>query len=394
MNDRMPNQMNDRLRFSAFLRRRLVPIGLGAAGLVGALSPAITPVMAEACDAPAAVCAWQDRIVGIKTPNMIASGTILPGGYIVTNHHVAEDHPRLVTRDTKGTIARALPQPHDAEVDLVLLSPEGAEPTLPDVIMPSQASSGPQQLFIVAFDQGRKGPRVYRPGDWTRYPRDGASMRARIHTNARALPGNSGGAVVDDKGRLIGILASGDGKISEVIPAAHIGAVAGRMARIHADGFARTGRAIRECADALYDTATISRDPPPNLVSLIETRCMESGNKQLLDQAGQSFGRWWMFARSRAFLDRSLALDPDSPNSLMSMAVTLHLDRDLAAELPILRRYLAIDPANAQALRMAVQVAGGLGEREFGMQVLELMRRHNPAAVPLAESFLVQAFAD
>ena len=401
--------MIDRMNFFAFLRRRLVSVGLGAAGLLGALMPAITPVMAAACDAPAAVCAWPDRIVGIKTPNMLASSPLLPGGYIVTNHHVAEDHPRLVTRATKGTIARALPQPHDAEVDLVLLRLEGAEPTLPDVTMPdvtmpevgmpevgipAQASSGPQQLFIVAFDQGRKGPRVYRPGGWTRYPRDGASMRARIHTNARALPGNSGGAVVDDKGRLVGILASGDGKISEVIPAAHIGAVAGRTAEIHGDGFARTGRAIRECADALYDTATISRDPPPDLVNVIETRCMESGNKQLLDQAGQSFGRWWMFARSRAFLDRSLALDPDSPNSLMSMAVTLHLDRDLAAELPILRRYLAIDPANAQALRMAVQVAGGLGEREFGMQALELMRRHNPAAVPLAESFLEQAFAD
>jgi hypothetical protein len=28
------------------------------------------------------------------------------------------------------------------------------------------------------------------------------------------------------------------------------------------------------------------------------------------------------------------------------------------------------------------------------MQALELMRRHNPAAVPLAESFLEQAFAE
>jgi hypothetical protein len=390
----MGYQMNDRTGFAAFLRRLLVTMFLGFIGLVGGLSPVITPVMAAACDAPAAVCAWQDRIVGIKTPNMIASGTILPGGYIVTNHHVAEDHPRLITRDVRGAITRAVPQPHDAEVDLVLLRPEGTSPNPPDATMPSQTSSEPQQLFIVAFDQGRNGPRVYRPGDWARYPRDGASMRARIHTNARALPGNSGGAVVDDKGTLVGILASGDGKISEVIPAAHIGTVAGRMDPSHADGFAGTGKAIRECADALYDTTSISRDPPPDIVSVIETRCMASENKQLLDQAGQSFGRWWMFARSRAFLQRSLELDPDSPNSLMSMAVTLHLDRDMAAELPILRRYLEIDPANAQALRMAVQVAGGLGEREFGMQVLELMRRHNPAAVPLAESFLGQAFTD
>jgi len=101
-----------------------------------------------------------------------------------------------------------------------------------------------------------------------------------------------------------------------------------------------------------------------------------------------------MFAQSRSFLERSLDLDPDSPNSLMSLAVTLHLDRDLAGELPLLKRYLAIDPTNAQALRMAVQVAGGIGDREFGEQALELMRRHNPAAVPLAESFLNQAFGN
>ncbi|MEX0502417.1 trypsin-like peptidase domain-containing protein [Alphaproteobacteria bacterium LSUCC0719] len=381
--------MNSRVMFPPLLYSLSLLIALGVAAVTGTLSPAV----AAACDAPAAVCDWQDRIVGIKTPNMIASGTVLPGGYIVTNHHVAEDHAQVITRDAGGVITRATPQPHDVDVDLVLLRVQGAEVTPP---VPEQVtlSAGRQQLFVVAFDQGRNGPRVYRPGDWAQYPKDGASTRARIHTNANALPGNSGGAVVDAEGALVGILASGDGKISEVIPAVHIFATADRMSASHAVPFSRVGRAIRECADALYDSASIQRDPPADLVSVIETRCLESGNKQLLDQAGQSFGRWWMFAQSRSFLERSLDLDPDSPNSLMSLAVTLHLDRDLAGELPLLKRYLAIDPTNAQALRMAVQVAGGVGDREFGEQALDLMRRHNPAAVPLAESFLKQAFGD
>jgi len=381
--------MSNRAMFPAFLVRLSVLIAFGLAAVTVTMSTAL----AAACDAPPAVCDWQDRIVGIKTPNMIASGTVLPGGYIVTNHHVAEDHAQVITRDTRGTIARATPQPHDVYVDLVLLRLEGPEATLPGPELFGPAV-GQQQLFVVAFDQGRNGPRVYRPGDWATYPRDGASMRARIHTNASALPGNSGGAVVDADGTLVGILASGDGKISEVIPAAHIFATAKHTSAHHAQAFSRVGRAIRECADALYDSAPIQRDPSPELVSAIETRCLESGNKQLLDQAGQSFGRWWMFAQSRSFLERSLDLDPDSPNSLMSLAVTLHLDRDLAGELPLLKRYLAIDPTNAQALRMAVQVAGGIGDREFGEQALELMRRHNPAAVPLAESFLNQAFGN
>jgi hypothetical protein len=380
--------MTDLVMLPAFLRRAMAAICLALLGMT-------VPAMAAACDAPESVCAWKDRIVGIKTPNMIASGTMLSGGYIVTNHHVAEDHALVVTRKANGAIKRAVPQPHDVAVDLALLRLEAETPTLPDLSAPApQGPSEPQQLYVVAFDQGRNGPRVYRPGDWARYPRQGASSRARIHTNARALPGTSGGAVVDAEGHLVGILASGDGKISEVIPARHIADVAERTSDTHAAAFSMTGRAIRECADALYDTASISRDPPLDLVGVIEESCMAAGNKQLLDQAGQSFGRWWMFARSRTFLERSLDLDPDSPNSLMSLAVTLHLDRDMAAEMPVLKRYLAIDPANAQALRMAVQVAGGLGEREFGMQALELMRRHNPAAVPLAESFLEQAFSN
>ena len=40
---------------------------------------------------------------------------------------------------------------------------------------------------------------------------------------------------------------------------------------------------------------------------------------------------------------------------------------------------------------MAIQVAGVLQDREFADKVLEMMA-HNPAAVPLAESFITDAF--
>ena len=111
------------------------------------------------------------------------------------------------------------------------------------------------------------------------------------------------------------------------------------------------------------------------MVQAIEASCAASGNKQLFDQAGQTFGHWWMFGRSDSFLNAASRLIPIA-NTLMSMAVTLHLDRDLAAELPILKRYIEIDPSNPQALRMAVQVAGSLGDRTFTDEVLALMQRH------------------
>ena len=71
------------------------------------------PAFASACNAPEAVCNWADRIVGIKTPNMIASGTMIADGFVVTNRHVAEDHARIMTRDIKGRIRSAAPLAHN-----------------------------------------------------------------------------------------------------------------------------------------------------------------------------------------------------------------------------------------------------------------------------------------
>lgn len=345
---------------------------------------------ALACDAPAPVCDWTERVVGIRTPNMIASGTLLSDGVIITNRHVVEDHASVLIRDHAGSLNKAVPVPHDVPVDLATMNfadRQGAPVTLPAL-----ADGMPQTVYVVGFDQGRNAPRVYAPSTFAVYPAQDAALQARIHTNARALPGNSGGAVVDSEGRLVGILASGDGKISEVIAASRIREVVAGSSGDHREAFTLIGEAIRRCADALYDAGAISRDPPADLVAVIETECAASGNRQLFDQAGQTFGRWWMFDRSKAFLSKSLALDPRSPNTLMSMAVTLHLNRESEAERPILERYLDIDPTNTQALRMAAQVAGAIGDRAFGERVLDLMREHNPAAVPLAESFLKDAF--
>ena len=83
---RLPALPSNRRHMRSLALAMIAIITLPMAVMLGA---ATNPVIAASCDAPVPVCAWQDRIVGIKTPNMIASGTVLPGGYIVTNHHVA-----------------------------------------------------------------------------------------------------------------------------------------------------------------------------------------------------------------------------------------------------------------------------------------------------------------
>ena len=345
-----------------------------------------------ACEAPPKVCDWKKKIVGLKTDNMIASGILIDEGLIITNRHVVEDHQSVLVRDHAGNIDRASIIPHDVQVDLAILARDSNR------IMPNIAknfsNARSQTLYVVGFDQGRNASRVYQPSNFAYYPNLKTYPLARIHSNAKALPGNSGGAVVDQNGSLVGILASGDRRFSEIIPSEKLEQVFATMNEKHSEKFFETGGFIRRCADALYASAAIIKNPPNPIVNKIERNCYNSDNRQLLDQAGQTFGRWWMFGLSEKYLKKSESMDPFSPNTLMSLAVTYHLSRNSEQSVKILKRYLELDPKNHQALRMGIQGAGAIGDKIFAYRVLDLMKKHNPSAVPLAESFLENAFAD
>ena len=50
------------------------------------------------------ICNKLYQVVGIKTPMMVASGTIIDDNFIVTNRHVVEDHKQLIIRYYNGEI--------------------------------------------------------------------------------------------------------------------------------------------------------------------------------------------------------------------------------------------------------------------------------------------------
>ena len=344
------------------------------------------------CDDQDKVCTWKKRIVGIKTPTMTASGFLLDDGTLITNKHVAEDHPVVKVKLPSGQILTAKPSPNDYPADLAILVIPSYAPIFSEQIKIHQGKL--QKLRVVAFDQGRNGTRIYPVSTFAIYPDSKKYPQARIHSDVFALPGNSGGAVVNELGELVGILASGDGNINEIIPAKHISAVQNSSDDSKREDFVTQGRAIRTCADLLYESNSIAKNPPASLVSDLKTACLQSKNKQLFDQAGQLFGKWWMFLLSEMFLTESLKLDPNSPNTLMSLAVAYHLNRDYIKEKPLLEKYLELNPSDPQALRLSVQVAGLLKDEAFAEKSLELMREHNPNAVEFAQEFLNSSFGN
>ena len=53
---------------------------------------------------------------------------------------------------------------------------------------------------------------------------------------------------------------------------------------------------------------------------------------------------------------------------------------------------MELTPENPQVLRLGVQVAGILKDKEMSNQVLSLMTKHNKEALPLAKKFIDNAF--
>ncbi|MBE57964.1 MAG: hypothetical protein CMD66_00810 [Gammaproteobacteria bacterium] len=375
--------------FSLWLNVTVLPLLLGVSPAVSYGQSTQTELN---CSHDKIICSWKDRVVGIKTPTMIASGFMLDKSTLVTNKHVVEDHTSVRVKFQSGIVTKAEPIPNDHPADLVILNVSATREKFENGIR--LTSERDQELRVVAYDQGRRSARIYAEGsyaihpDWEKYP------QARIHSDLLALPGNSGGAVLNKSGELVGVMASGDGNVNEVIPASLIKNIKDHSSEKHRDVFVKRGRAIRRCADLLYESASINKNPPHQVTTQIKDFCLQSNNKQLLDQAGQLFGKWWMFSPSQMFLKESLKLDPQSPNTLMSLAVAYHLDRDYANEKPLLKKYLKLNPSDPQGLRLAVQVAGMLKDKQFGQQALDLMRIHNPNAVELAEEFLTSSFGD
>ena len=96
--------------------------------------------------------------------------------------------------------------------------------------------------------------------------------------------------MVAQHGSLVGILAAGDRRFSEIIPSKKLEEVFATMNKKHSNRFFETGGLIRRCADALYASTVIIKNPPSPIINKIERNCYDSDNRQLIDQAGQTLG--------------------------------------------------------------------------------------------------------
>lgn len=353
-----------------------------AAACVLAASPA--RAQSQECRQPEPVCAARAAVFAISAFDPVGSAVRIAQDRLVTSRHSVADSEVVDLFLADGTRMAARVVPADYKGDIIFLS----APDLPPgpVLEPADAETG-MQLFTVGADVSFQRIRAYDPGKVTLLPAQGKAL-ARLHHSAHSQPGNSGGALVDERGRLIGIVAAGGEGRHEAVPSQALAELAARSGLEHAEASAEIGAAVRVCTLQLENLRGRQGTLDEQQVKALSTACRRSGNRQLFDLAGQTFGVRRLTEESLALFQDSLEQDPHSLNGRLGLAITYHMAARYEEELPHLRFLFQHAPEDLQVLRLAIQAGVWGDDPDFARAAFEKLKEVNPRAAGAAERFI------
>ena len=346
-------------------------------------------LFAADCDEEIAICLWTEKVSIVKTQNITASAVKLSDKFYVTNKHVVEDNLFVTLFDIKGSFLKAKVLQNNHPADLVILSVDNKN-NHNQTINLHEVTKNYNGLRSIAFGIGRQTIRIFPQGNLISIPSSNYKQ-ARIHSTIKNLPGISGGALINKKGQLVGILTSGSGNYNEAIPVDILNEViksTSSIKNIYNDRYVN----IRICAQAIeIMNKNISQLSQFDLINA-ENACNFANLKTFYDILGQIYGDYGDFKKSLLFLKKSSKLDPKSPTSLISLAVAYQFNREFKNQATVLKKLIKLIPQDVLVLRMAIQSAAFSNDIDFARKSLILIKKYNNRAFNQAYNFLKQTF--
>ncbi len=261
--------------------------------------------------------------------------------------------------------------------DLVLIEVPGLDGP---ALAPGTAAEVGAEMYTVAADTRLEQIRVYPPGRLSALPAAGRPL-AHLHSTAFSQYGNSGGALVDRAGRLVGIVTSGGEGRYAAIPAAEIARLRAASGPGHVAESRRLGAAYAGCKQALDGRR-------PQALDRLMAACRGTGNRQMLDLAATALGQARRFDDSVALFKMALAQDPNSVNTKLGLLATYAFARRPEAEAALLKRTIDQVPDDFRITRRAIVVGQQLDDQALIERGLALIREHHPDALAKALEFL------
>ncbi len=344
-----------------------------------------TPVTAQeiACRAPEPVCAARDAVFVISSFDPVASAVRISPDMLITNRHVTADQSAVMVTSKSGAKipGRVIATRYAGDLVLIRVENLGDGPVLPMANANENAV-----LYTVGTDFSHRKIRVYPPGKVILLATKSAPF-GRLHHTALSQPGNSGGALVDETGQLVGIVTSGGEGRFEAFP---INAVE-RLKALSGDSHQRISReigaAIRACID-FQDTLPRRGRISKSVAQELNNVCSKSNNRQLMDSAAVVLGRSRHLKLSRQLLEQALKRDPQAINTRLSLITTLTFMRQHEDALPHIRKLMKVIPEDGSLQRFAIQAGKFGNDMALANEGLALVQKYNPAQAEAAARFL------
>ena len=338
----------------------------------------------SACTASKVLCALTERVYPISSFEDVASAVLIEPGLLVTNRHAVADNRRAQVSVSGGFQILADVVPTSYLGDLILL--RAPELTMAGKFEIAEATPT-DALHTIGADVGRGQVRVYASGRVIFLPAKGKPL-ARLHHTAISQPGNSGGALVNGSGQLVAIVTSGGDGRFEAVPASEIATLRQLSGPKHLFESDRIGQAYKKCVEALDAVSSTRQRLDDSHVSFLVKQCGDSENRQMIDLAGQTLGSQRHFDQSALMFERALTQDPNAINSRLSLAITLHMARRYADEIPHLKQLIEVLQTDTQVLRLAIQAGKWGGNDAFAETAFTLLKAHHPSLAARAKRFM------
>ena len=343
-----------------------------------------TPEVIGDCLHPVPVCRVREAVFPVSSFDPIASATRIGPTLLVTNRHVVADRPDAVVHTPDGPrSARVIPSAYLG--DLALLEIQGLPENryIPDLEgeVPDNGS-----FYFVGADIARQEVRVFDPSGLIASPAEGAEL-GRLHVWSRMQPGVSGGALVDERGELVGIaVGGGDGRF-EAIPLEGIRALlALRTDAAAADMTVRLGTALSDCT-ARMDAIQARTADGSDLDALFES-CSATMNHGQLLEAGRIQARAGSLDRAVALHGQAVEQVPNSINARISLLVSLQLAGRFKEMTGHARRLMLVAPEDPQALRFAIQSGVWGNAPELAEEAYQALVKADPQQAQAARRFI------
>ncbi len=352
-----------------------------ALAIVAGAAPSVA---ASACKQPEKVCDARAAVFRISAFDPVGSAVRIGPKRLITSRHIVADRKSVDLFLPDGTKLAAKVQPSGYAGDAIMLVVDG----LPDG--PHLATAAAQQgapVFTIGADISKRRIRAYSPGKVQLLPADGKPL-ARIHHSAYTQQGNSGGALVNAEGQLVGIVASGGEGRFEAVPATALASLQAEASVEAAQKGAEIGNAIKVCTlnlERLHGQRGALSD---EVAKALATSCRRTGNRQYYDLAGQTLSQRRRLEAALDLFEASVAQDPNAVNSRLNLIITYHIARQYERELPHLQWLMEHAGDNMQVLRFAIQVGTWTGDKALAERAFAKLKQVNPNAAPAAERFM------